>query len=437
VIAFAVGVAFLMGLPVVSLLRVRSRQGGGLLGTAFFLGVLSLALWTHLLLLIRIPVTIVSLLAGPLLACAGAAWRGDRSVFRVTWSRPSIQALPVLLSACFAVLVAVSWTRLGSDGEALYSLKARSIAHYGTFWNPDFTDPARFHPASRRPLLFPCLYADLFMLTGSFEVRPLRLWLAFLHVASLGLLYERARPKMLWLAVFAWIPAYWRQVQGVCTGFPDATLGVVFLLGVDALRREERGLATLSLSAAVLLKQDAWAFPIAIALGTLISDRRRIGTTVRTLVLPLVLVLAWMAIARQFTSGFDFLPGQFEPANLLASPRRWPLALSRLASEIVKPKHWGLFWWAALLGVILGARRIHREDVRWLLIIFFQGVAYVLVWSTYPRDQLRSWMDVQDMRLLLHLLPMMWMWLAIKDRKTREAPDALPAPGLQGAPGPA
>jgi hypothetical protein len=430
--ALAIGAAFLTGFPVVSLLRVRSVQGGGLLGTAFFLGVVSLALWTHLLLLVRIPVTVASVLSGPLLAGAGAAWKGDRSVFAVTWSRPSVQALPVLLSAFFALLIAVSWTRLGSDGEAVYSLKARSIAYYGTFWNPDFTDPARLHPASRRPLLLPCLYADLFMLTGSFGVRPLRLWLAFLHIASLGLLYERARPRMMWLAVFAWIPAYWRQVQGVCTGFPDATLGVLFLLGVDAIRREERGLAILSLSAAVLLKQDAWAFPIAIALGTLASDRLRLRTLVGTLSIPVLLALVWMAIARHLTASFDFLPGQFDPANLLGSPRRWPLALSRLASEIVKPKHWGLFWWAGLLGVILNVHRLGRRDARWLLIVLFQGAAYVLVWSTYPRDQLRSWMDVQDMRLLLHLLPMVWMWLAIKDQETPQAP---PEPRSTAVPG--
>jgi hypothetical protein len=84
--------------------------------------------------------------------------------------------------------------------------------------------------------------------------------------------------------------------------------------------------------------------------------------------------------------------------------------------------------------VIFHARRLHREDARWLLVLFFQGAAYVLVWSTYPREQLRSWMDVQDMRLLLHLLPMMWMWLAIKDRET---PEADPDPRPSADPGPA
>ncbi len=413
-IVVALAAALLAGLSLLALLRVRTSTVAGMVGFAFFLGVIGLALWTHALLLVRIPVALPSLLAAPVLLAAAAAWKGNRSVLRASWGRPTIEAIPLALSFLLAVIVAFSLPVLATDGEVIYAFKARSILHHGTFWNPDFTDPASIHPASRRPLLLPCVFADFFMLTGGTDYRQLRLWLALVFIGSLGVLHERARPPLLWLAAFAWMPAFWRENEGVCAGFPDPTLGVLFLLGFDALRKGEKALAILSLSAAVLLKQDAWTFPVAIALATAFTLRKEAWPTARILLLPASLIVLWIVLSRRFPWSFDFFPGQFSPGNLLASPARWPHVLARLASELVKPKHWGVFWFLALLGIGLSIRRLTRDDARWLLVVLFQGAAYVLVWATYPKEEIRGWMGVQDVRLMVHLVPLLWMGLGLK-----------------------
>jgi hypothetical protein len=414
VIALAVLAALLTGGSLLALFRFRCRTWPGLAGAAFFLGVMGLALWTHALLLVRVPVNAGTVAAGPLALAAAALRWGDRSALQAAWTGFHPGALFVILAALFAVAGALAWSYLGPDGETFYAFKALSIVHYGTFWNPDFTDPAPLHVATRRPLLLSSIYADLFLLARTSDLRLVRLWFALLFAASLGLFHERAGLSPWWLAVLAWMPAWWRDIGGVFTGFADAPLGALFLLGYDALRKGERALAVFALSAAVLLKQDAWAFLPALAAATAIAQRRELGPTCRAIAVPAAVAVVWIVLSRFLPWTPDFEPDQFSPARLLSSPARWPLVVERSISELAKPKHWGFFWAAFAGGTLLSARSLTREDARWLLVVAAQAAAYGLVWATYPAETLVHHMRVQQMRLLFHVAPLAWMWLGLK-----------------------
>ncbi len=401
-------VPLLAGLGLVSAVRLRPRTGAGLVGGSLFLGVVFLALWTHLLLFVRIPVSLASVLAGAGAAGIAGAIRFDRTMFRVSW-RPGWNSVPVFLSLAFLVYGAVSWNLLGYDGEVYYVLNAKSILHYGTFWNPDFTDPARLHPSARRPLLISCFYADYTLLAGTTDTRGLRLWFALLHAGALGVIHDRFKMPMLWLTVLAWLPAFWHDAGGVFTGYGDATLAVLILLGVGALAQGERVLSGGAFSAAVLLKQDAWPLLIAVPLATLAAKPRSLPRTLLVLIAPALLAIAWGILSSKLPPRPDIgNAGQVNPARLVASIPNWPTVLGRFGSEILKPAHWGFFWVVTAGGIGLMARHLTREDAWWLSIGLFQILAYAAVTTTYDPSYIHFAAKSQAMRLFLHVAPLFW-----------------------------
>ncbi len=405
-----VPVVFAAGLGLIALLGLRPRTGIGLLGSAFFLGVLGLGLWTHILLFVRIPVGLPSVLAGAGLLAAGIGLRG-RPLFRVEWPRPTLAAIPLLLSGAFALAGALSWPYLGFDGEIFYALRAKSILQYGTFWNPDFLDPARLHLGARRPLLLPSIYADFALLSGTMDARLLRVWFALVHLSALAVVADRFRLSPLWLAVLAWLPAFWHDSGGVFSGYADATLAMLFLLGFDALREGDRRFGAFTLSAAVLLKQDAWPFLAVVAMATLVTRPRELPRTVGILVVPALAVVTWTILSSRLAPQPDLgPPNQMTLPTMAASLAWWPDVLGRLGSDLVKPKHWGLFWVVAMGALLLRAPRLSRDDARWLLVILLQLLVYVAALATY-REEIVMATRTQGMRLLLHLAPLMWLWV--------------------------
>lgn len=408
--------ALLAGLGLLSLTGLRPRTGTGLLGGALFVGALGLALWTHLLLLVRVPVGLWSVLAGVPLMGAGLLRRG---VFAVEWPKPAISSLPVLLAGAFTVAGALSWPWLGHDGEIFYLLRAKSILHYGTFWNPDFTDPARIHLGARRPLLLPSIYADFALLTGTLDRRLLRLWFGLVHLGGLVLLYDRTRLSPWWLAVLAWLPASWHDSGGIFTGYADPLVGLLFAF---ALVLPQKPPSILLISAAVLLKQDAWPFLIAVAAATAVTRPRELGRTAATLAVPAGLAIAWALVATKLAPQPDLgPPGQMTVATMASSLAWWPEILGRLGSELVKPKHWGAFWVVAMAALVVRARRLTRDDARWLLVILLQFLAYVAALATY-RDQYILATRTQGMRLLFQLAPLMWVWVGSDPAAVKEKP---------------
>jgi len=397
------------GAGVMALLRVRGTSGWAMLGFALFLGAIVLALWSHLLILVPGGMTPVTLLGGAFLLVGLAAWKGDRSVFRLDWRIRSWWAIPIVAAIAFWIVGAFSWHELGYDPEVWYALKWKSIVRTGTIWTPDFCDPARQHVAVRRPLLLPCLAADFVLLDGREDHRWMRVWFALLGAGSLGLLHERIRAHPAWLAVFAWLPVHGRESGCFFAGWADPILGILFLLAMDALRKKERGLAGVALIAAVLLKQDAWGF-------LLMGGALAVVFLPRPMLLPLMFGAAaaavWASISRRFPPQPDFLAGQFSAENLMASLPRWPQVLLRYGSELVRLKHWAILW-LLVPGVALH-RRWTREETWWMASILLPLLAYVAVQATYPLEETRMWVRFQGMRLLEHLAPAAWAWVWLR-----------------------
>lgn len=385
------------GLGLLSRLRREPRSGPGFLGLGFVVGVLAVGLWTHLLVWVRVPVNLWTVAGGALVMGAAGRW----SVLReAVWKRPPWPAALLGVAAAGLLLCALSGLSIGWDPEIFYSLKAKSIVHYGTIWNEDFTDPDRLHIARRRPLLLPAIYADVYLMTGSFENRLLRVWFTLFQFGAFAAMYDAFRGRMervpaaLGVALYAWLPTLFRDVGGAITGWADAPLAMVFFLALAS----ETPLAILFLTAGALLKDDGQAFLVTYA----------ITRGWKPALFPAAVAAAWLLTARSFPADMAYLVKNF----LHPSFDMIPAVLRKLGSEFLTLKHWGIFWALALLFVGLKARRLTREDTRWLLPVAIQLAFYVGVWITFPRESILSNMRVQDARLVLHVTPIMCYWLA-------------------------
>ncbi|MFN3483961.1 MAG: hypothetical protein ACK44W_00515 [Planctomycetota bacterium] len=409
------------GVALLSRLCRQPRSGPGALGLAFLLGTFVFGLWTHLLLWVRIPVTLLTVLVGPGVIAALGRW----SVVRTwIWKRPPGAAWLQPAAAAFLLFGALSWPLLGFDGDTMYLPKAKSIVRHGTFWNEDFTDPSRIMPARRRPLLLPSLYADIALLSGSWEGYLLRVWFVLLQVGGTAAFYDVLRSKTgrseaAWGAgVYAWLPALAHDSGGALSGYADAPLAFLFLF---ALASETR-LAVFLLTAAVLLKDEGFAFlvPFALVRG------------IKPVLLPGLVGAAWIATASFLPLDTDFLPRRFLQPQLASLPT----VLRHLGSELVALKHWSILWLIVLGVLACRLKTLAREDARWLLPVGVQLAIYAGVWLTFPPSDLSRLIKVEDMRLLLHVTPMAWTWAV---RRACEVPSA-DSPGPPGnplTPGPA
>ncbi len=391
----AVGIAEALGLAILSRLSSRPRSGPGALGLAFVAGAFGLGLWTHLLLLVRVPVNLPTVLAGPAVV---AALGRPRFLRELVWKRPPWPAAILVPAAAFMMWGALSTSWLGYDPDTMYLFRAKSIARHGTFWNEDFTDPTRLHLGHRRPLLLPAMYADVAFLSGSWEGKLLRIWFALFQVAAWAAMYDVLRgrtgrlPAALGTALYAWVPALWHDHGGVIAAYADAPLSMALLLAVAS----ETPLAVLFLSAGALLKDDGMAFllPFAVVRGW------------RPVVLPAALAAAWVAVAMHLPRDADFLPANFLNPHFAEIPG----VLRKVGSEMVTFKHWSLLWVLALAVLAVRARRLDREDALWLVPVFAQIAIYVGVWITFEPAVMALFIRVQDMRLLLHVAPLAWCW---------------------------
>lgn len=391
----AVLLALAAGLGLLTRCSRRPRSGPGLLGLAFFTGVLATGLWTLLLVWTGLGANVWTASIGPI--GLAALVRGS-ALREAVWKRPPWPAWILVPAALFLAWGAASTQHLGYDPETMYLLRGKSLAYHGTMWNEDFQDPDRIHLAHRRPLLLPVLYANLHFATGSWDGRMIRLWFALIQVACWAGMYDVLRGKTgrltsaAALAIWSLVPAHWHSHGGALVPYADSPLSMALLFAFVS----EAPLAVVYLLAGAMLKDEGAVFLIPFALFR----------SWRVALVPLAVGALWQLTARRLPLDMDYLPLGLSKISV----SQLPFILRKLASEMVLWKHWSLLW-GMILGVLaLRAKRLDREDARWLLPLAAQIAAYVVVWTTFEPELLKIYIKVQDMRLLLHLSPLAWTW---------------------------
>ncbi|HTF56164.1 MAG TPA: hypothetical protein VK661_02765 [Planctomycetota bacterium] len=328
-------------------------------------------------------------------------------------------------AAVLVFLAAISSDHLQGDGAEFWGLKARSIERAGTFRNPDFTSEVRPHRHAGYPLLLPSTYAWIYSATGSYSERPIRISLAIFFLASLAVVSAELRerlpgPLASWMtALYAWIPAFTRPATGIADGYCDYPLAIFILIGLIQARRwlerPEIGSAILSavaLACAGQSKDEGAAFAVlALVLFPIFGAAARgpVGA-LRAAAIPAV---GLPALALWFWIRQSFVP---DPELLTAATGfdalRIPGVVYWLGWNLAKVQKWSLMWPAVLALLILRFPRPKNHES--LLAWGGLGILamYVGVWTLMPAQGARAAMEGNAVRLILHSVPLLFVWSA-------------------------
>lgn len=408
--------------------RSRSRPVGRLefLATSYILGFGAVGLASVLVMMCGIGV-------GPWLPVVTAAIGAGLFLrYRPAWdaSRDDLaRALPGHVvaggAAVLVFLAAISSDHLQGDGAEFWGLKARSIERAGTFRNPDFTSEVRPHRHAGYPLLMPSAYAWIYSATGSHSERPIRISLAIFFLASLAVVAAELRerlpgPLASWMtALFAWMPAFTRPATGIADGYGDFPLAIFILIGLVQARRwiekPEPGPAILSavaLACAGQIKDEGAAFAaLALVLFPIFGAAARGGRgALQAAAIPAV---GLPALALWFWIRKSFVP---DPELLTAATGfdalRIPGVVYWLGWNLAKIQKWSLMWPTAL--ALLFVRFPRAKNPESLLAWGGLGILaiYVAVWTLMPAQGARAAMEGNAVRLILHSVPVLFVWSA-------------------------
>jgi len=341
--------------------------------------------------------------------------------------RPSAGTVMVGILAGIAVLMAGLGEDAGWDFTAFWSLKAKSLERYGTFRNPDFTEDLRPHGHPRYPLLVPAVHSWIYSATGSFSERWIRLTMAAFFVSSLAVVHgalretlgERATPWA--VALYASTPSLLTaESGGALSGYCDYPLAIFALAAIVQAARwletgETRaaGAAALALACAGQTKDEGGLVVAATVLalvGTAAGRREGWRRIVCAALLPAAgetFVALWMLASR------GLLP---DPAHVTAGTRlRWewfPEVLRSLVSQLVRFKEWSFFWGIAALVLATAPPRLREPRSLLIFVPTMVLLAYLFVWMYFPADTPKAIMRHNVNRLVLHLFPLVFVWVA-------------------------
>gem|GEM_PF-3973570 len=309
---------------------------------------------------------------------------------------------------------------LGLDGETIWTMKAKSIERYGTFWNPDFMEPVRPHVHPQYPLLMPCVYAWVFRVTSPSEEIYVRLAMFLFFLASLAVVHGTLSERM-GMSVASWctagyslLPTLGNSLDGVLTAYCDYPLAVFAMIGaVRACSWLEghRGAGALSALAccAAMTKDEGGAIvglsALVLAVMALrIGSWRKAAGGIAILLPGLALFVLWTITKRGLLQ-----EGPIVRFGSSVDVGHCFKVLLRLTSELCHTRRWNVLWMA--IAVLLVTRHPRLKDPSSflpLLGLCMLGV-YLVVW-TGTTD--RRWMEGNEHRLLLHLGPLCFVWMA-------------------------
>ena len=326
-----------------------------------------------------------------------------REVPRVRFGiAPTIAAaVPLLLLAVIAGIIPLhDW-----DGRTFWLLKAKALAHEGVIDGPLFHNQSADDPRNQYPLLMPLDAASVMIVTHHADDREVRWLYLFTFVA---LVFHLRRKLALhvppgvaaWCAaILAWTPqGLFGETGGALSAYSDLPLaaftGCAFceLLEMRAPLRFGFWLACMALT-------KAEGLPIAILLLAIacITWRRRAVRSAAPLAAAVLALMRWHA-AVPVTDEENFIH-ELPRFPTYAAERLLP-AIVGIARHAATFQVWGLFWIAALIGLLFLARR--RE---WPAPLLVGGVVslYVVIYviTIWPMADL---IKVSIDRLLTHIV---------------------------------
>jgi hypothetical protein len=449
-LALIAGVAacFLVGF---ALVRLLARDDDDLppelaLGLAFPLGAGVIGVLSYLEILFTAPAFFwLAAAAGPAAFAALVIFRQPPSA---RWTMPWWLVLLIAALTVLALGLALWIPYRGGDGIWVHAFKARHLLAFPSAANPIFHDPNIVHCNEYSPLWAASLLVFFARLGGGFYAPWPHLALVFFFPSLMLIVYGALRqwvaPRVAnWLtAIFALTPGYGFPLGGAYSHYVDIPLSTFYVaasvLLVRHLRRGAPGalpLAVLFGMAMTYTKNEGLPVFVILAIGVAIAalaDRNAparpwraglIALAASFWMLPFHLIFRGQIRTTHYQIWFRDL--SFD--TLILNLPRLPIIAWEMLRELANPAHWGPWWWAVAIALVLVARG-RRLPHAWLLlapVVTVLGASAFVYWQDFMdfRDHIRWSLD----RIVLQVVPLAALffaatWAAIQGHSTDSVP---------------
>ena len=355
--------------------------------------------------------------------------------------------LAVTIALQFAVMLYLSFSSgLGWDGLLNWEIKARyAFLNNGVMPAAYFSDASRDFTHQAYPLWIPLTELWLYLWMGEAHQFWLKLLFVLFYVAGAILLITLASRLtsrrwigLLTAALLFFVPCLTTMPGGAPVGYVDVPIGMLYMAAIGYLllaaeRNDPFCWRTYALCLALLpwaKREGAVLWAIAALCGIPVMWRtRRLRPALLWLLPGPAIMLAWKAFYFSMgkTEELEFLP-----MTLATLVKNFPRASSIGRSVIVEmmdARHWSILWpltAAVFLWLLLRARGGR------LLILFLAVSAPLFIdTSMYLFSGWPNWtahVEQSLSRLLLQVMPVMWLAIALALRPPELCPDWLCSP---------
>ena len=441
-IIFAAG----LGVTLIAARGQRSVNLPEILALSWFFGtgLISLLVWVGGFLfsglLLQAFVTVISLGLGTI-----GLYLVRRNGMRASVPVPRRPIEWILIAAVAAQFVAMFYLSfsygLGWDGLLNFEIKARyAFLNHGVIPAAYFSDTTRDFTHQAYPPWIPLTELWLYLWMGAAHQFWLKLLFAPFYVAGvilLAILGKRLTGRrwigLLTAALLFFVPCLTTMPGGVQVGYVDTPISMLYLAAIGYLlcaaeKTEPFYWRIFALSLALLpwaKREGAILWLIAAVCGVFVLWQTRRSPRALFWLLPgFIIMIAWKAFYSTMgkTELFEYLPMTF--STLMKNlPRIGPIARG-LGTLMIDTVEWSILWPLALIAfVTLFWRRFDRRVL--VLFVAVSGpitiYAAMYIFSGWP-----DWMahiEQSFSRLLLHVVPVVWLALALALRPPAVRPE--------------
>lgn len=305
---------------------------------------------------------------------------------------PSTIAL-VLVAAVLAVgvallVLAVQRPVARWDAWAIWSMKAKALASWGSFSNPVFLDPTYGFTHQDYPPLLPAWQALGFMiggdLTASWVTQVQLTWLWTTGAAASIVIADR------WGLLAGLLPFAWALSPAVLGqslwGFADVPMALMLIVGIALLASAGSSrtalYAGIVLGAAGLTKGEGFLLAM-LAIVPFLTRRHSWKWAATAGGFTLAAQLPWQVFTRLHALGNDVIRSEtLRPARLMeVAPPRFEAVFRGVGSQIADVTEWG-----ALVVAIAVALMIGRPAWRLTAATFLGFALFIGVYVITPQD---------------------------------------------------
>jgi hypothetical protein len=286
----------------------------------------------------------------------------------------------VVVGVALAGVTLIAPPVLGWDAWAIWSLRAKMLAAYGSHVHPLAAPGVAAHPDY--PPFLSAVHALHYILHGQWDTHwPAQFQLAWMwalaSVAIVGLVSRRGTPATVIAFAALSAPTFLLQLLG---GLADVPLALLLASGAVLLVQREYGYGALLLAAAALTKNEGMVFAAIVSLCAITSLR-----DVRSWVPPAAVALAstpWILFTRLRGMSNDFAnTSTLDLSRIGEMMERLPDTLASVSVAAADPRAW-----AALPLILAGFFALRRVHLGIGLAALLSMLAVTITYLVSPTD---------------------------------------------------